>query len=152
VPHYSETFFRSNIEGLRAAGFEVLLVVDAQEGNSGEGIGKVIVGRSFSSRGLRFVGSLLAATCEMLFRHPKQSVRLYRLDKQDGVPLLQRLKRLLLQQHFFRYRIDWLHFGIGLLATGRENISKALGARMGVRLRGYAMTMSPFIHHDLYTY
>src|SRR5690606_10237367 len=62
------------------------------------------------------------------------------------------LKRLLLQQHFFRYRLDWLHFGFGMLATGRENIAKALGARMGVSFRGYDLYLSPLKHPDCYQY
>ena len=52
--------------------------------------------------------------------------------------------------HLFSLKLDWLHFGFGTLAIGRENVSKVLGAQMAVSFRGFDHYVYPLKHKDCY--
>ncbi|MDG2274724.1 MAG: glycosyltransferase [Flavobacteriaceae bacterium] len=47
-------------------------------------------------------------------------------------------------------KIDWLHFGFATQAIGRENIAKAVGAKMAVSLRGFDIGIYPLKNPKCY--
>jgi len=53
--------------------------------------------------------------------------------------------------HILNYSLDWLHFGFVTLAVGRENVARAMGAKMGVSFRGYDVSIYPLKHPGCYS-
>ncbi|TXE17103.1 glycosyltransferase family 4 protein [Psychroserpens burtonensis] len=149
VPGYSETFFRNKIKGLQSQGFEVLLFVKRVDVTIDFPC-KVIVAPEFGLSLLKAVSNGVATIFKILFLTPKRSLRLYRFDKIDNIPLKRRLKNLILNQFFLSYNLDWLHFGFGILAYRHENVAKAIGAKMAVSFRGYDLYLSPLKHIGCY--
>ena len=49
-----------------------------------------------------------------------------------------------------RYELDWLHFGFITLALRRENVARAIGAKMAVSLRGYDINTVPLRDKKIY--
>lgn len=150
VPGYSETFFRNKIKGLQDRGFEVLLFVDYLNPSDVDLPCQVIACLDFNNRSLKTVLNSILAFLKAAIFSPKQSFRLYQLDKNDGVPFNRRLKNIVLNQFFFNQSFDWLHFGFGMLAKNRENVAKAIGAKMAVSFRGFDLYLSPLKHPDCY--
>ena len=68
----------------------------------------------------------------------------------DGKSLKNSLKLIILNQFFLKEKLDWLHFGFGMLAKDRENVAEAIGAKMAVSFRGYDLYLSPLKHPGCY--
>lgn len=152
VPGYSETFFRSKIQGLQAQGFEVVLFVDYPYGSSDTLPCKTFVATAFNgSLKAKVIGGI-RSVLSMLVLNPKRSLKLFKLDRAEGKPMVQALKHVFLNQHLLSESLDWLHFGFGMLAKDREHIAQAIGAKMGVSFRGYDLYLSPLKHPDCYQY
>src|SRR5690606_3630908 len=47
-------------------------------------------------------------------------------------------------------KLDWLHFGFGTMALGRENLAKAMGAKMAVSFRGFDYYVYPRKNSECY--
>ncbi|WP_452231437.1 glycosyltransferase family 4 protein [Lacinutrix sp. MEBiC02595] len=151
VPRYSETFFRNKIKGLQEHGFRVVLFVDyLNEADAHFGC-KVVAGNDFGKGKLKQIGYSFLAIIKTVFFHPKRSLKLYQLNKKDGIPFLKNIKQLILNSFFLSADVDWLHFGFGMLAVGRENVAAAMEAKMAVSFRGYDLYLSPLKHPGCYT-
>ncbi|TDU34419.1 colanic acid/amylovoran biosynthesis glycosyltransferase [Gelidibacter sediminis] len=150
VPGYSETFFRNKIQGLQDSGFEVILFVDYLDKKNFNTSYKIIGAKNYGkSRFMNFMnGGLALITSCML--HPRASYKHYQLDKKDGVSFSKRIKNLMLNAFLLRQKLEWLHFGFGMLAKDRENVAEAIGAQMAVSFRGYDLYLSPLKHPDCY--
>jgi colanic acid/amylovoran biosynthesis glycosyltransferase len=150
VPGYSETFFRSKIQGLQAQGIRVMLFVDYPP-KPGEDLPcKTIVRPDFSNFSLSFIKDLLITGTKLLFVHPKRSLKLFQLELKQGKPVLVALRSLLMHQVYLQETLDWLHFGFGMLAVGKEQVAEAIGAKMGVSFRGFDLYLSPLKHPNCY--
>ena len=66
------------------------------------------------------------------------------------MPFRNRIKQIILNQFFLNEKLDWLHFGFGMLAKDRENVAQAIGAKMAVSFRGYDLYLSPLKHPGCY--
>ena len=73
----------------------------------------------------------------MVFKSLKPAIRLYNLEKKDGLSHLSSSKSVYINLHILAYKLDWLHFEFLTMALHRENVSKAIGAKMSVIVRGY---------------
>lgn len=150
VPGYSETFFRNKIKGLQDHGFEVILFVDYYS-DADDGLPcQIIHCKDFSGVSIKTIVNAIQAFFRAFFLRPKQSLRLYQLDKKDGIPIQRRLKNIMLNQFFLMHSLDWLHFGFGMLAKNRENVALAIGAKMAVSFRGFDLYLSPLKHPGCY--
>ncbi len=150
VPGYSETFFRSKIKGLQAQGFEVILFVDYFSSTVADFPCKIVYAPDFTGSSITHYWIPLKSLIRGLVLHPQRSFRLYRLDRRDGISFKHRLRSLLLNQFLLTESLDWLHFGFGMLSVGRENVAKALQAKMAVSFRGYDLYLSPLKHPNCY--
>jgi len=150
VPGYSETFFRNKIKGLQDYGFRVILFVDYFNANDSCLNCEIVSAKNFNSNVVLTLGYGILGVLKSLFLHPKRSLQLYHLNKKDGISLKSNLKNLLLNQFFLAHNIDWLHFGFGMLAVGRENVASAMQAKMAVSFRGFDLYLSPLKHPDCY--
>src|SRR5690606_23867831 len=53
-------------------------------------------------------------------------------------------------QFILSKKLDWLHFGFGTMALGRENIAAVIGAKMAVSFRGFDIAIYPVKHPNCY--
>ncbi len=150
LPGYSETFFRNKISGLQAQGVEVILFVNTPDAESSFLNARVVkaprLNGTVIDRGMQVFKQVLKA----LFIHPQKSIQLYKHNKNDGFTRSENIKSVLANQFFFSERVDWLHFGFGTMALGRENIAAVMGAKMAVSFRGYDYYVYPKKHQDCY--
>jgi colanic acid/amylovoran biosynthesis glycosyltransferase len=150
MPGYSETFFRNKIKGLQKNGIEVILFVDIPSQTASDLSCKVVCAPDFNSIYFSKLSKSLMAAFKCIVLHPKRSLKHYNLDKKDGTNFKQRIKNLLLNQYLLQEKLDWLHFGYGMLASNRENVAESIGSKMAVSFRGFDLYLSPLKHKDCY--
>ena len=150
VPGYSETFFRNKIKGLQNAGFEVVLFVDYTQKTDVDFPCRIVASPQFVGPRINKVFTALGVLFKALFLQPKRSFALYQLDKKDGIIFKNRFRNIILNQFLLGETLDWLHFGYGKLAHGRENVAEAIGAKMAVSFRGFDLYLSPLKHPGCY--
>lgn len=149
VPGYSETFFRSKINGLQANGFEVVLFVNKNDTKTDLSC-KIVEAPQFSKNSfLNSCISLLYLFKIMIF-HFSRVKKLYQLDKKDGLHFTKRIKSILINSHLLSQKLDWLHFGFGTMALERENVAAAIGAKMAVSFRGFDYYVYPTKNANCY--
>jgi colanic acid/amylovoran biosynthesis glycosyltransferase len=59
-------------------------------------------------------------------------------------------KSLILNQFIISKNLDWLHFGFGTVAIGRENLAAVMNAKMAVSFRGFDLYLSPLKRKNYY--
>ena len=150
APGYSETFFRNKIKGLQDNGYEVTLFVDYPPENSRNLSCKTISNGVLQGNALKRSFSVLEIIFKSLCNHFESSYRLFKLERADGLSLKDGFKSLILNEFLLNKRLDWLHFGFGMLAHNRENVAKAINAKMAVSFRGFDLYLSPLKHPGCY--
>lgn len=143
TPAYSETFFNSKIEGLQKNGFEVVLFVNSKDTHFDLcTVKEQVQFRSFFIF-LKSLGLILTKLSTLL--------KFISLETKQNVSFKRILKKLILNQHILQEsNVDWLHFGFATQAIGRENIAKAIGAKMAVSLRGFDIGIYPLKNPKCY--
>jgi glycosyltransferase involved in cell wall biosynthesis len=143
VPAYSETFFRSKISGLIENGHEVVLFVNGETLETHYCGARVV--SSFSTQGNRILLLLRAKVTlfVLLVSHTKSVLRFIKSGRKEGTPFLKLISLLLLNASLLSERLDWLHFGFGTMALGREHVAEAIGAKMAVSFRGFDIAIYP---------
>lgn len=147
VPAYSETFFNNKIKGLQQNGFEVTLFVIHQSKQKSEFKQKVISiysGNKFEV----FIKILQSGFYNILYL--KKAIQLYKLNKGDGKSTKKALINNLENGLFLNKKVDWLHFGFGTIALGRENIGKVIDAKTAVSFRGFDIGVYPINNPNSY--
>jgi colanic acid/amylovoran biosynthesis glycosyltransferase len=150
VPGYSETFFRNKIKGLQKNGYDVILFINENQSEPPKFLCDIIAAPNLKTNTIRRLLSLIKLVVKACFINPKQSYRLYTLDKKDGLPFKTRIKQVLINQFLLSQKVEWLHFGFGMLAVGRENVAQAIGSKMAVSFRGFDLYLSPLKHKNCY--
>src|SRR5690606_36578308 len=82
--------------------------------------------------------------------YPKRSLTFYQLERKDNRPFIQIVKNLIANQFILSKQLDWLHFGFGTMALGRENVAMAIGAKMAVSFRGFDIAIYAIKHPKCY--
>lgn len=150
TPGYSETFFRSKIAGLQQNGAKVIVFA----GNSNKTDHRLTCEISYAPKlngNIVFVAinSMIELLKAFLFNY-KTSVRYLALEKKEGSSFKTRIKNLIANTFILRHKTDWLHYGFGTMALGRENIAQATGARMAVSFRGFDHYVYPLKYPKCY--
>lgn len=148
VPGYSETFFRSKIAGLQKVGHQVVLF--AGDGKSDFKLCKQIPAPAVSSNRTWQILRMLTRLLVLGLRTPTVALRFIRLERQSGRTMRELIENLYLNSHILPHRLDWLHFGFATMAIRRENVAKAIGAKMAISLRGYDIAIYPLKHPECY--
>lgn len=148
VPGYSETFFTSKINGLAKSGFTFFLFAN---GNTNPQLDCQLIKPYpvFRSSLARFL-SVLFLIPIIFIRAPGAAMRLWRLEKDLGLKTRDIMKSIYINGHILSGKLDWLHFGFATMAIGRENVARAIGAKMAVSLRGYDMDVYPLKNANCY--
>lgn len=137
-PGYSETFFNSKIEGLKANGFEIILF--CQESTQSFSACPVKILPKKHSNPI-ILGLSLVKTFFKLIPFFKRIVEWYKLEKK--ISFLDFFTMVYLNAPILKEDLDWLHFGFTTMALKRESLANAIGAKMAVSFRGYDINIFP---------
>lgn len=146
-PGYSETFFNSKIKGLQNNGVEVLLFCQSKKENFNlcPVIESPKVSRNPFLQGGYFIKEFL-----LLIPHFSSVFRYIKLERREGSGLSQIFKKIYLNAHLLKARVNWLHFGFATIAIGSETVAKAINAKMAVSFRGFDIATYPLKHPGCY--
>jgi glycosyltransferase involved in cell wall biosynthesis len=150
TPAYSETFFRNKILGLQQHGYRVILFVNNPKAKREYLNCKTVTAPHLQGKFWVVWWRSFLLLLQAVFIRTRKSVRLYQLNQQDGVGFVENIKSVLSNQFLLGYQLDWLHFGFGTMALGRENIAKVLGAKMAVSFRGFDYYVYPVKNPSCY--
>jgi len=146
-PGYSETFLTSKISGLQKQGHTVVLF--CQDVRPDFSLCKTVILPNSSTRSVYLPFKVIYTYLSLLF-YIKSVYRFYQLEQNSKVPLKTILKKLYFNAAFLKSKLDWLHYGFGTLAIGREHIAQATGSKMAVSFRGFDIGVYPIKHPNCY--
>ncbi|WP_443632582.1 glycosyltransferase family 4 protein [Candidatus Marifrigoribacter sp. Uisw_064] len=149
VPAYSETFFSNKIKGLKEHGFTVVIFANSSKQNS-YNLSKIKVASKLTGNKFQVILVSIYKLIHSFLFHFKNSKNLYSLDSKDGVKFPQRIKNIISNNHILSEPVDWLHFGFGTMVLNRENVAKAIGAKMAVSFRGFDIGVYPIKYPNCY--
>ena len=144
-PGYSETFFNSKINGLQAQGFEVTLFCQKNRRDFKACQVQTFPGKKTNPIILAF--SFLTIYLSLL-PYLGRIVKWYRLEKPSS--FIKFLTRVYLNAPLLKADLDWLHFGFGTMALGKESLAKVIGGKMAVSFRGFDIGIYPIKHPNCY--
>ncbi|ARV08949.1 hypothetical protein BTO05_04605 [Winogradskyella sp. PC-19] len=148
TPGYSETFFISKIKGLQDAGADITLFV--QHKNKDFDLCAVKVAKAKSKNLFIVLINLFSVFWLVISNFPRIK-NFYQLEKNAHTSLLNILKKIYLNVHILSADLNWLHFGFATLALQKKHLAKAIGAKMGVSIRGFDICIYPVKHPGCYT-
>lgn len=152
VPGYSETFFKNKINGLISNGFEVVLFVNGDtkvKYYENTNVKIISVNQFSKNQFLVLIKGLIILMFLVLFSFTRVK-KFYVEEKKDGKSFLMIIKSLMINHVFFNYLLEWIHFGFGTMVLGRENLAKAIGAKMAVSFRGFDYYVYPVKNENCY--
>jgi len=150
TPGYSETFFKNKILGLQQEGHEVVLYANNSKAIKNYLNCKVISAPRLNGNPLVVILNTFLQFLKMLFLNARKSLFLYKLNKEDQITFSQNIRQVLSNQFLLSEKLDWLHFGFGTMALGRENVAVAIGAKMAVSFRGFDIGIYPIKNPNCY--
>ncbi len=146
-PGYSETFFTSKINGLKKNGFEVILFVQTPQ--KGFSLCKVSQSpRIFTNPVFQLFSSVYEFV--RLIPHFKKVFHFFKEEKKEGTSIIHIYKKIYLNAHILKHKLDWLHFGFATQALGKEFVAQSIGAKMAVSFRGFDINVYPLKHPNCY--
>lgn len=148
TPGYSETFFNNKIKGLENYGYKIILFVNSNSGNSN--FKNLIVAPNFSKNKIYNLFLSIKCLFQCVFFHFSATKKIFLLNKKDNFSIIDNLKNIISNSHILSQKVDWLHFGYGTMAIGRENVAQAIGAKMAVSFRGFDHYVYPIKHKNCY--
>src|SRR5690554_5533654 len=146
-PGYSETFFRSKIKGLKEKGVEVHLF--CQNKNDDFTLCPLVVSPKVSKNPFLQLWFFIKEYV-LLLPYMSTVIRFVKLERAEGTGWAQVFKKLYLNAHLLKAKLDWLHFGFATMTLGSETVAKAIGAKMAVSFRGFDIAVYPVKHPDCY--
>jgi len=149
VPAYSETFFLNKIKGLKEHGFTVVIFVNNSKKTTYNSSKIKTAPKLKGNRIVVMLVSIYKLIYSFMF-HFKKSKNLYDLDGKDGVNFPQKLKNIISNSHILSESVDWLHFGFGTMVLNKENVAKAIDAKMAVSFRGFDIGVFPLKNPNCY--
>ncbi len=148
-PGYSETFFRSKIKGLTDKGFEVSLFVGANAKQVSD-FKMYKAWPVFSNNAVGQIFYMMMAGIQLLLTAPGNLLNFYKMERAAGKSVKKSIESCYINAHMLRKKLDWLHFGFTTLTVGKENVAKAIGAKMATSMRGFDVSIYPLKHPGVY--
>lgn len=147
-PSYSETFFISKIKGLQQKGMEVVMFTNAPKNKNFKLCPVVYLKTKLSI--ISFIKEAFIFLY-IIFTQFKKVTLLFSLNKKDNMRFFRNIKNIFLNRYFLNQKLDWLHFGFGTMVLERENVAKAINAKMAVSFRGFDLYIYPVKHPNCYS-
>ncbi|MCB0464051.1 MAG: glycosyltransferase family 4 protein, partial [Aequorivita sp.] len=147
TPGYSETFFNSKIKGLKNNGIDVRMYCQSKKNDFSlcPVTQSPIVSRNPLLQSWYFLKEFL-----LLLPHLPVVLRYIKLERMEGTGPFHILKKIYLNAHLLKAKLDWLHFGFATMALGSETVAKAISAKMAVSFRGFDINVYPLKHPNCY--
>ena len=147
TPGYSETFFHSKIKGLQKNGIELRLFCH----NKKNGFNLCPVAKSPKlSHNLLLQSLYFIKEFVFLLPYITTVLRYIKIERKEGTGCFQLFKKIYLNSHLLKAKLDWLHFGFATMALGSETVAKTIGAKMAVSFRGFDIAVYPIKHPNCY--
>ena len=146
-PGYSETFLTSKISGLQIQGHTVILY--CQDVLPEFSLCETVTLPNSSTKSIYLPFKVLYTYLSLLF-YLKPVYQFCKLEQQSKTPLLHLIKKLYINAPFLKSKLDWLYFGFGTLAIGREHVAHAIKSKMAVSFRGFDIGVYPVKHPNCY--
>ena len=147
TPGYSETFFYSKIRGLQENGVEVCLFCYSKEKDFNL---CPVVESAKVTRNPIIMGYYFVKEAILLLPYLSRVARYIKFERKEGTGWIDILKKIYLNAHLLKSKVDWLHFGFATLTLGKETIAKAIGAKMAVSFRGFDIAVYPIKNPGCY--
>ncbi|WP_298533206.1 glycosyltransferase family 4 protein [uncultured Algibacter sp.] len=147
TPSYSETFFRSKIEGLQAHGHQVILVT-AKKDSHFSLCEQLAHPKIYKNKALQLV-MMLKVFLGMVFYY-KSVAAFYQLEKKEQTPVKRIIEKIYINATLLKLKVNWLHFGFATVTKDRELVARAINTRMAVSFRGYDINVYPLKHPGCY--
>jgi colanic acid/amylovoran biosynthesis glycosyltransferase len=146
-PGYSETFFRSKIQGLIDNGHQVVLVTAAT--NKTFDLCAHIQHPKVYKNPIKQLMTMLIVFIGLLPYWAKVN-RYINLERQEGTSLKRLIEKIYINASLLKFNAEWIHFGFATMALDRETVPKAIGAKLAVSFRGYDIEVFPLKNRDCY--
>lgn len=148
VPTYSETFFRNKIKGLHQEGYEVTIFTQYTTNCNTEY--HYVKGPRKSQFKVIQAIKTLGILMQLGVFHIKSLSTYIRLEKASKRSVGAIVKSAYFSSHILSKKLDWLHFGFATMTLDKENIAKAIGAKMSLSVRGYDISTYPVKYPSCY--
>jgi len=147
LPSISETFLDSKINGLQKMGHNVVLFSN-KRGFYNQC--PVIKNNLVENYDIFLILRMMVTYIKLFIINPLTTFRFLKLEKRSGVDLRRRWENLFLNSKILKEKLDWLHFPFATLSLRRESVALAIGAKLGVSIRGYDICIYPLKYPDCY--
>jgi glycosyltransferase involved in cell wall biosynthesis len=147
TPAYSETFFISKIKGLQRNGIAVSLYCQIKKDDFKAC--PVIESAKVTSNPFLQIWYFVKEAI-LLFPNFQVIIRYIKLERKEKSGFFQIFKKIYLNAHLLKAKVDWLHFGFATQALGSETVAKAINAKMAVSFRGFDINVYPIKHTNSY--
>lgn len=149
APAYSETFLVNMVKGLVQNDFDVILFT-AKRSPRAFALCKEVVSFPIVQNRLFRPFSVVACVAIAFIRNPRHLWRFCRLERTSGSTWSQVVKRICVSSHILPCALDYLHFGFATMGIDRENVGKAVGAKVSISIRGYDVSIFPLTRQNVY--
>lgn len=148
VPVYSETFFNYLIKGLIDKDYKIIVFTR----NKDKVFTTYPVYEPYTVTGNLFLDSInvVGVAIWLYLIRPVVTRKYLRLLKDDEIKGVEALKLLYQNAHILRRTLDWLYFGFATMTIGKEQVAKAIGAKMAMSIRGYDISITPLGKNNYY--
>lgn len=149
MPRYSETFLANKIKGLTNSGFNVILFTD-KPSESKHGF-REVVGYTLPTKPVRRFIVVMAVMILTAICSPRRFYRFFKLEHSGRFDFVLFAKKVFTSAHILPYSIDYLHFCFTTLGVNRENVGKAMDAKVSTSFRGYDIDRYPLTRLGVYS-
>src|SRR5690606_18451699 len=94
--------------------------------------------------------SVVACVAIALIRNRRHLWRFCRWERTSGSTWSQVVTRICVSSRILPCALDYLHFGIATMGIDRENVAKAVGAKVSISIRGYDVSIFPLTRQNVY--
>ena len=150
--NYSETFFRSKIDGLISNGFKVYLFPINYYSKILKPNDNLIIKRQnrISKYSLlNYINVIYNFIYSNIF-NPFITYKYWTLMRGNGNNFSEFIKSLYINSHILFNPVDILHFGFATMGIGREFIANSINSKCSTSLRGYDISIYPLKNKGCY--
>jgi colanic acid/amylovoran biosynthesis glycosyltransferase len=146
-PAYSETFFRSKIQGLIDNGHQLVLVTAATD-KTFDLCAHIKHPKVYKNPIKQLMIMLIVFLA--LLPYWARVNQYINLERKEGTSFKRLIEKIYINASLLKLNADWIHFGFATLAIDRETAPKAIGAKLAVSFRGYDIEVFPLKNRDCY--
>ncbi len=143
-PIYTETFLMSKIQNLIDDGFEVIIFSNLQRQNNT----KAPLYSSYTELSLLQLIYHIPYIFFKILQNYRTLLRYNNLINSEYSSTTLKYKNIYSNLHILFHPVSHLHFEFSVLAVSREQVAKAMGAKMTVSFRGYDVSISILKNKD----